>query len=132
MRVRRGRGSRPFAPLVAVIAAFNEAENLPAVLTEIPEAIGEEPFDVLVVDECSTDDTAMVREHGAALLRLERNCGDGVALRAGYRIAWNTNPLHRHPRRRLQWDLADLPGMVRLVASGDATSSSAREALGAT
>ncbi len=128
------RGSRPFAPLVVVIAALNEADNLPAVLTEIPEAIGEEPFDVLVVDDGSTDDTAMVAaQHGAALLRLERNCGHGVALRAGYRIAWE------HGARYIatldadgQWDPADLPGMVRLVASGDADIVIGSRALGAT
>jgi glycosyltransferase involved in cell wall biosynthesis len=128
------RGSRPFAPLVVVIAALNEADNLPAVLREIPEAVGEEPFDVLVVDDGSTDDTAIVAaQHGAALLRLERNCGHGVALRAGYRIAWE------HGARYIatldadgQWDPADLPAMVRLVADGDADIVIGSRALGAT
>jgi glycosyltransferase involved in cell wall biosynthesis len=128
------RGSLPFAPLVVVVAALNEADNLPAVLTEMPGAIGEVPFDVLVVDDGSTDDTAMVaRRHGAAVLRLARNCGHGVALRAGYRIAWE------HGARYIatldadgQWDPADLPAMVRLVADGDADIVIGSRALGAT
>jgi glycosyltransferase involved in cell wall biosynthesis len=116
------RGSRPFSPLVVVIAALNEADNLPAVLTEIPDAVGGVPLDVLVVDDGSTDDTAQISgQHGASVLRLERNCGHGVALRAGYRTAWE------HGARYIgtldgdgQWNPADLPAMVRLVANGDA------------
>jgi glycosyltransferase involved in cell wall biosynthesis len=67
------------------IPAWNEEENLPAVLDdlrrELPDA------DVLVVDDGSTDGTADVaREHGAEVLSLGMNRGLPVGIAAGY--AW--------------------------------------------
>jgi putative flippase GtrA len=128
------RGSRPFADLVIVIAALNEAENLPEVLGEIPGVVSGVDADVLVVDDGSDDSTAEVaRRHGAAVLRLERNCGHGVALRAGYRTAWE------HGARYIatldadgQWDPADLPAMVHLVATDQADLVIGSRALGDT
>jgi glycosyltransferase involved in cell wall biosynthesis len=67
------------------IPAWNEQENLPAVLdglrTELPDA------DVLVVDDGSTDRTAdIAREHGAEVLSLGINRGLPIGIAAGY--AW--------------------------------------------
>jgi len=128
------RGTAPFSDLVVVIAALNEAANLPAVLAEIPDSAAGIPLDILVVDDGSEDATAAVsRQHGASLLRLERNCGHGVALRAGYRVAWD------HGARYIatldadgQWDPADLPEMVRLVVAGEADLVIGSRALGET
>jgi glycosyltransferase involved in cell wall biosynthesis len=71
---------------VVFIPAWNEEENLPAVLdglhTRLPEA------DILVVDDGSTDRTADVaREHGAEVLSLGTNQGLRVGIAAGYRWA---------------------------------------------
>jgi glycosyltransferase involved in cell wall biosynthesis len=71
---------------VVFIPAWNEEDNLPAVLddlhAEIPEA------DVLVVDDGSTDRTAEVaREHGAEVYSLGSNKGLRVGIAAGYRWA---------------------------------------------
>jgi glycosyltransferase involved in cell wall biosynthesis len=71
---------------VVFIPAWNEEENLPAVLddlrAELPEA------DVLVVDDGSTDRTAEVaREHGAEVLSLGSNRGLPIGIAAGYRWA---------------------------------------------
>jgi glycosyltransferase involved in cell wall biosynthesis len=68
------------------IPAWNEEENLPAVLdglrAELPDA------DVLVVDDGSTDETAAVaREHGAEVQSLGSNRGLRVGIAAGYRWA---------------------------------------------
>ena len=60
------------------IPAWNEEQNLPAVLDELREALPD--ADVLVVDDGSTDRTAEVaREHGAEVLSLGENraCGSG-------------------------------------------------------
>ena len=128
------RGSEPFCDLVIVIAALNEADNLPDVLAEIPEVISGIGVDVLVIDDGSEDATAAVaRQHGASVLRLARNCGHGVALRAGYQAAWE------HGARYIatldadgQWDPADLPEMVRLVVSEQADLVIGSRALGDT
>jgi putative flippase GtrA len=127
-------GDRTFSDLVVVIAALNEAGNLPDVLDEIPSIAAGVGLDVLVVDDGSDDETSQVaRRHGAAVLRLSRNCGHGVALRAGYRAAWE------HGARYIatldadgQWDPADLPAMVRLVITGDADLVIGSRALGET
>jgi glycosyltransferase involved in cell wall biosynthesis len=68
------------------IPAWNEAENLPAVLTSLRETLPD--VDVLVVDDGSTDRTAEVsREHGAEVLSLGANRGLRVGIAAGYRWA---------------------------------------------
>ena len=68
------------------IPAWNEEENLPAVLDELR---GELPdADVLVVDDGSTDGTAAVaREHGAEVLSFGENRGLRAAIAAGYGYA---------------------------------------------
>ncbi len=72
--------------LVVFIPAYNEAENLPAVLESLHEQLP--AADVLVVDDGSTDRTAEVaREHGAEVLSLGSNQGLRVGIAAGYRWA---------------------------------------------
>ncbi|MGH3054743.1 MAG: glycosyltransferase family 2 protein [Gaiellaceae bacterium] len=72
--------------LVVFIPAYNEAENLPAVLDGLHERLPD--ADVLVVDDGSTDRTAEVaREHGAEVLSLGSNLGLRFGIAAGYRWA---------------------------------------------
>lgn len=71
---------------VVFVPAWNEEQNLPAVLDglqlELPEV------DVLVVDDGSTDRTADVASaHGAAVLSFEENRGLPIGIAAGYRWA---------------------------------------------
>ncbi len=65
------------------IPAWNEEQNLPAVLDELR---GELPdADVLVVDDGSTDQTAEVaRKHGAEVLSFGENRGLRAGIAAGY------------------------------------------------
>jgi glycosyltransferase involved in cell wall biosynthesis len=68
------------------IPAWNEEQNLPAVLDDLKAGLPE--ADLLVVDDGSTDRTAEVaREHGAVVLSLGRNRGLPVGIAAGYRWA---------------------------------------------
>jgi glycosyltransferase involved in cell wall biosynthesis len=68
------------------IPAWNEEQNLPAVLDDLGRVLPD--ADVLVVDDGSTDRTADVsREHGAEVLSLGRNRGLPVGIAAGYRWA---------------------------------------------
>jgi glycosyltransferase involved in cell wall biosynthesis len=74
------------ADVVVFIPAWNEEENLPAVLdelyTDLPGA------DVLVVDDGSTDATGEVaRAHGAHVLAFPENRGLRAGIAAGYAYA---------------------------------------------
>jgi glycosyltransferase involved in cell wall biosynthesis len=71
---------------VVFIPAWNEEENLPAVLDDLHAELPE--VDVLVVDDGSTDRTADVaREHGADVLSLGTNRGLPIGIASGYRWA---------------------------------------------
>src|SRR6516164_3717178 len=75
-------------PLVIVIAAYNEADNIGTVLDEVAGQIADVPVSLLVIDDGSSDATTRVAErHGALVCTLSANRGHGVALRLGYRIA---------------------------------------------
>ena len=76
--------------LSVVVAVFNEAENVQAVLDELATALDRlQPFEVLFVDDGSTDATAeriaaLAKTHpGLRLLRHDRRCGKTAALRTG-------------------------------------------------
>lgn len=77
---------RPATDTVVFIPAWNEEDNLPAVLDELT---GEFPAaDVLVIDDGSTDRTADVAErHGATVVSFGENRGLQVGIAAGYREA---------------------------------------------
>jgi dolichyl-phosphate beta-glucosyltransferase len=77
--------------LSVVIPAFNEAARLPRYLDEVVAFLEErgKPYEVVVVDDGSTDGTAAVVRAAAArhpavrLLPLGHNRGKGAAVRAG-------------------------------------------------
>jgi len=68
---------------LAIVPAYNESASVARVVSEIREhAPG---FDVVVVDDGSTDDTAdHARSAGAAVLRHPYNLGIGGAVQSGY------------------------------------------------
>jgi len=69
---------------LVVIPALNEGRSVGAVV----RAVRAEGFDVVVVDDGSSDDTgARAREAGATVLTLPVNLGVGGALRCGFRFA---------------------------------------------
>jgi glycosyltransferase involved in cell wall biosynthesis len=71
---------------VAVVPAFNEAESLPSVVEEIRAA--DPDFDIVVVDDGSTDGTASVAaEARAQVVRLPYNLGIGAAVQTGIQYA---------------------------------------------
>jgi len=75
----------PSSRILALIPAYNEAQQIASVVTRALEHLP-----VLVVDDGSKDDTAAQAEHsGATVLRQVPNQGKGAALRAGFRQAIN-------------------------------------------
>ena len=123
-----------FAPVVAVIAALDESESIASVIAEIPPRPCGVEVSTLVIDDGSTDATAEIAERaGAHVVRLERNCGHGVALRVGYRLA-------RERGGRFivtldgdgQWNPRELETVLEPVAAGEADMCIGSRVLGRT
>jgi glycosyltransferase involved in cell wall biosynthesis len=71
---------------IAIVPAFNEERNVGRVIDEIRAF--DPDFEIVVVDDGSTDRTAEVAaEHGAIVLRLPFNLGIGGAVQTGYHYA---------------------------------------------
>jgi len=78
----------PLPPVVVVIPAYNEEENIAAVLSEIPEQVCGRPLGAIVVDDGSSDRTAeVVRGAGVPVVQNPFRRGGGAALRTGFDIA---------------------------------------------
>lgn len=74
--------------IVVISPAFNEAENVGAVIHAMPEEVEGHRVLSIVVDDCSDDGTADVaRAAGALATSLPIRRGGGLALRVGYGIA---------------------------------------------
>ena len=107
--------------LSLVIPAYNEAAVVRRAVVEAEAALGRlfDRFEILVVDDGSTDDTARVvaREYGdcrhVRLIRLRVNRGYGAALRTGFEAA--AFDLVAFTDADCQFDLLDLGRMVPLV-----------------
>ncbi len=103
---------------IVVIAAYNEAAMIGHVVAELVR----EGYDVVVVDDGSTDDTAeRASAAGATTLRHAANRGQGAALQSGLRYA-----LQQGARVLVTFDAdgqhsaADLPRLLRPVLDGEA------------
>jgi hypothetical protein len=74
--------------IVTISPAYNEAENVGAVIHAMPEEVEGHDVVSIVVDDCSDDGTAdAARQAGALVARLPIRRGGGLALRVGYDIA---------------------------------------------
>jgi glycosyltransferase involved in cell wall biosynthesis len=76
----------PSRTALAVVPAYNEARTVTAVVRSLHEHAPH--FDVLVIDDGSTDRTAdLAQRTGARVLRLPFNLGIGGAVQAGFTFA---------------------------------------------
>ncbi len=109
-----------------VIPAFNEAQNLPALLAQVHEVfdvLHDFSYECIVVDDASTDDTgavlrALAPDYPALrLVRMTRNSGQSAALVAGMRRA--TGDVIITLDADLQNDPADIPKVLEALQAAD-------------
>ncbi len=73
-------------PVIIIMPAHNEAENLPMVLPELRRYLPD--VDVVIIDDYSTDETAAVAQRlGARVVSLPCNLGYGGAVQTGFKYA---------------------------------------------
>jgi hypothetical protein len=81
-------GKPRFAPVLVVIAAYNEENGIGDVLDKLPSTCLDLPVDVLVVADGCQDNTAdEAIKHNAYTCVAPTNRGQGAALRLGYQLA---------------------------------------------
>ena len=106
--------------IVIMIPAYNEAQNLPAVIADIRR----QPLDVdiLVVNDGSVDDTAVVaRNNGAFVVDLPYNLGIGGVVQTGYRFAYEMGyDIVGRLDGDGQHDARHLPELYQNISSGEA------------
>jgi hypothetical protein len=84
--------SKNLKPIMIVVPAYNEAENLRYLLPMIPAKIVDTEVGVLVVDDGSEDETRqVVNDHNQFIVSNPINRGGGAALRLGYDILKNSD-----------------------------------------
>jgi hypothetical protein len=88
VRLRESGLLLPPSSCAVVIPAYNEAENLPSVLNQIPEVVEGLSVHVIVIADGCTDETESVaHNHGATVIRRDLRRGSGAAARLGYEAA---------------------------------------------
>jgi Glycosyl transferase family 2 len=120
------------APVVIVIAAYNEAETIGKVIDDVPdECLGLAVKPLIVVDG-ATDDTARVSlEHGAPTCVLPVNRGQGAALRLGYHLAYESGARYIVTSDADgQYTAAELSEMLAPVVDGTADLTIGSRVLG--
>jgi hypothetical protein len=125
-------GTPRLAPVVVVIAAYDEADAIGAVIDAIPGRSCGLEVDTLVVVDGATDATAEVaRRHGAYTCEVATNRGQGAALRLGYHIAREGGASYVVTTDADgQYDLDELPRLLQPLIADSADFVTGSRALG--
>lgn len=112
--------------LSIVVPAYNEAGNLPALVAEIRAAVAGEDYEIVIVDDGSTDGTAATLRSLAAEepalrpFRMPANRGQSAALAAGIHQARGEIVVTLDAD--LQNDPADIPRLIEALEGYDVVS----------
>ena len=110
---------RPYLSLV--IPAYNEQENIPTLLTRVGAALSQigRPFEVILIDDGSTDDTPKLLAEGMKqypwlrVVRMRKNAGQSAAFEAGFEAA--RGELIATIDADLQNDPEEIPRLIPLL-----------------
>jgi len=112
-------------PVISVVVpAYNEAENVGNLAAEIHAAIGDMPYEMIFIDDCSTDETASVlqalkREYPALRALSHRvNAGQSRGVRTGVMAA--RGAVIATLDSDGQNDPADIPALYKQLTRADA------------
>src|SRR3989442_760558 len=112
--------------LSLVIPIYNERDNLAPLLEEIAVALRGASYEVVAVDDGSTDGSLaelkrLAAAHpGLRVVAFERNAGQTAAFAAGFRAARGAILVTLDAD--LQNDPADIPALVTALGNGDASA----------
>jgi glycosyltransferase involved in cell wall biosynthesis len=107
------------SPAVSVVVPlFNEAENVPILQSELAEALAGLDYEIIFVDDGSTDRTLERIAPGPQIrvLRFEKNAGQSAAMYAGLRSARGKTAVLIDGD--LQNDPADIPRLLAEIERG--------------
>jgi dolichol-phosphate mannosyltransferase len=101
-----------------VVPVFNEKENVPILQSELRTALGGMNYELIFVDDGSTDGGAekIERAGNVHVLRFEKNTGQSAALYAGIKAARGRTIVMIDGD--LQNDPADIPRLVAEISRG--------------
>lgn len=120
--------------LSIVVPAYNEAQRLPHSLPRLCAAMADQPWELILVDDCSADATVAIATgllasvDRAQVVQLDRHRGKGAAVRAG--VAEASGEKIMFMDADLATDLVHIPEMVRHLNHHDVVIAS-RNAPGA-
>src|SRR5690348_2537372 len=114
---------RPYLSLV--IPAYNEQESVPTLLQRVEASLARigKPFEVILIDDGSTDDTprlldeAMQTRPWLRVLRMQKNGGQSAAFEAGFEAA--RGELIATIDADLQNDPEEIPRLLPLLEGFD-------------
>ena len=103
-----------------VVPLYNEAENAPLLIQAVHDALKNYPYELILIDDFSTDETVKVVKDLAApnvvLIELKKNYGQSSALMAG--IDYASGDYIITMDGDMQNDPSDIPMMIEKLNSG--------------
>ena len=104
--------------LSVVVPLFNEADNVSLLQQEISAALADRSYELILVDDGSTDGTAARIQRGAnvRVLQFKRNSGQSAAMLAGMRAARGASVVLLDGD--LQNDARDIPRLLLEIERG--------------